>query len=259
MSSTKQWSDLGPRVLSGLVLAVAGAFVVWQGGWVFQAAVALAAGLMTWEAARMFGAKMPVGLGVLAAVILLFSSVLPGFYALPLLLAVGIVAAGNTSRDAQVLLVLVVWLMLAIYGLVHLRQKAGAVWVLWLVMVVITSDISGYFVGRAVGGPKFLPSVSPKKTWSGTVAGWIGGGVIGALFTGPTGTGVLFVIISVLVAFAAQLGDIAESAAKRRAGVKDSSNLIPGHGGVFDRFDALLGGATAVLLLWLTGVGANTG
>ena len=67
---------------------------------------------------------------------------------------------------------------------------SGAVWVLWLVsIVVIVTDVAGYFAGRSLGGPKFWPRVSPKKTWSGTVAGWIGAGIVGALFAVSTGRG----------------------------------------------------------------------
>ena len=102
-----------------------------------------------------------------------------------------------------------------------------------------------------LGGPKFWPRLSPKKTWSGTVAGWVGAMLVG-LTVWATGHGSASLIwISPLVAFAGQLGDIAESWLKRRAGVKDSSNLIPGHGGVFDRVDGLLPVAIVSLPLWL--------
>jgi phosphatidate cytidylyltransferase len=111
----------------------------------------------------------------------------------------------------------------------------------------------GYFVGRTVGGRKFWPSVSPKKTWSGVLGGWIGAALI-------AGIAVLFLHLdlreslmivgfAIVLSFASQLGDIAQSALKRRMGVKDSSNIIPGHGGVLDRFDALL--AVGAVLFFL--------
>src|SRR5690606_1989766 len=103
-------------------------------------------------------------------------------------------------------------------------------WLFWLVFVVIATDVAGYFAGRAFGGPKFWPGVSPKKTWSGTAAGWMAAALVGAVFLSITTAGRDLIWISACVAFASQLGDIAESAVKRRMGVKDSSALILGHG-----------------------------
>ena len=120
---------------------------------------------------------------------------------------------------------------------------------LWLVLVVAATDVFGYFAGRIFGGPKFWPLVSPKKTWSGTVAGWVSAGLVGAAFMKATGSGVELIGISVALSMASQMGDIAESALKRRVGVKDSSNLLPGHGGMFDRFDGMLGAALLLLLV----------
>ena len=143
--------------------------------------------------------------------------------------------------------------MWAGYGLVTLRDAAGSIVIVWLVGVVITSDVLGYFAGRLLGGAKFWPAISPKKTWSGTVAGWIGAALVGLGFVLLAGAGWGLVILSPIVAFAGQMGDIAESWIKRRTGVKDSSALIPGHGGVLDRFDALIFAVVAVMLLGLFG------
>ena len=141
-------------------------------------------------------------------------------------------------------------MLLAGLSLVGLRDLAGAGWMIWLVAVVVASDVLGYFAGRLIGGPKFWPRVSPKKTWAGTVAGWIGAALVGWAAMAPLGAGGGLVALSVALALAAQLGDIAESAIKRQAGVKDSSRLIPGHGGVMDRFDGMVG---AAVMLWLAG------
>ena len=123
--------------------------------------------------------------------------------------------------------------------------------ILWVVAIVITSDVAGYFVGRIVGGPKFWPAISPKKTWSGTVAGWVGAVLVSLAFVLAGHAPWMAVILAPVVAFAGQLGDIAESWIKRRAGVKDSSSLIPGHGGFLDRFDALIGAVVLIMLLSL--------
>ena len=149
---------------------------------------------------------------------------------------------------------LILW---AAHGLILLRGSYGLTFVLWLVSVVIASDVAGYFAGRVLGGPKFWPRVSPKKTWSGTVAGWVLAALVGAAFAFWGGMPWLVVPVSAVLAFAGQMGDIAESAIKRHVGVKDSSNLIPGHGGVLDRFDAMI--AVAALALVLAYLGAFAG
>jgi phosphatidate cytidylyltransferase len=141
--------------------------------------------------------------------------------------------------------------MVAGFGLISLRSGAGTPAIVWIVLVVVTSDVMGYFAGRILGGPKFWPAISPKKTWSGTAAGWLGAAIVGFGFwaLGYASAGIL--LLSPLVAFAGQMGDIAESWIKRRTGVKDSSNLIPGHGGFLDRFDAMTGAVVLVMLLSL--------
>jgi phosphatidate cytidylyltransferase len=116
---------------------------------------------------------------------------------------------------------------------------------------VVVSDVMGYFAGRILGGPKFWPAISPKKTWSGTIAGWAGAIGVGILFWAMGYAPGGIVILSPLVGFAGQMGDIAESWIKRRTGVKDSSDLIPGHGGFMDRFDAMTGAVVLVMLLSL--------
>ncbi len=127
--------------------------------------------------------------------------------------------------------------------------------ILALAAIVVISDTLGYFAGRMIGGPKFWPRISPKKTWSGTIAGWLGAALFGAFVVAPmvaTATDgsqpLRFALIAVALAFAGQMGDIAESAIKRRAGVKDASALIPGHGGFLDRLDAMIAAAAAAMV-----------
>ena len=158
-----------------------------------------------------------------------------------------------TRRDPVIGLVFAAAIVVAGAELIRLRGD-GISQIFWLVLVVVASDVCGYFVGRLVGGPKFWPSVSPKKTWSGTIAGWIGAALVGLGFYLTGHASSLMVAMSPILAFAGQLGDIAESAIKRRAGVKDASTLIPGHGGVLDRFDAMIGALLAMFVLGLLGV-----
>jgi phosphatidate cytidylyltransferase len=129
----------------------------------------------------------------------------------------------------------------------------GFVAVIVLFVVVWSTDIAAYFAGRAIGGPKLLPRVSPKKTWSGALAG-AAGAVIAALvvakLAGLTGW-LMIAVVALVLSIVAQAGDLFESFLKRRFGVKDSGHLVPGHGGLMDRLDGFV---TAAVLAALIGV-----
>ncbi len=253
------FGDLPARTLSALVMAVIGIVADWVGGLPFTLLVCVLVGLMVWELTRMLDPKAPFGkaegAGFTAAVALLvFVLRLSGWWLLGAVALSVLLLAWRFPRDRIIAALYLALILFAGLGLIALRDVHGWDWVLWLVLVVVASDIAGYFAGRLLGGPKLWPRVSPKKTWSGTVAGWICAGAVGFAFMPVLGTNAVFVVISVLVAMAGQAGDIAESAIKRHAGVKDSSNLIPGHGGVMDRFDALIAAALMVLLLTEAGL-----
>jgi phosphatidate cytidylyltransferase len=228
-----------------------GLAAVWAGGWWFTGLVLIVVATLVWELVRMLGGgpRRARLLGALAAGAILGVKVLPVWAALPVAIAVPVIGALMLVTNRRILVAMISMILLAGVGLILHRDDFGLVWMLWLVLLVAATDILGYFAGRILGGPKFWPRVSPKKTWSGTVAGWIGAGLIGWAFMGPTGSGVGLVAISVLLSLASQMGDIAESAVKRHAGVKDSSNLLPGHGGVYDRFDGLLGAAALLVII----------
>ncbi|OYX27107.1 MAG: hypothetical protein B7Z10_01180 [Rhodobacterales bacterium 32-66-7] len=249
-----RWSDLSSRALSALVLLAIGVAEIWLGGTTFAVLVVLLITVMIWELARMTDLAgsdpgwMPILHAGLAGAVLILTLLLPKGIAPLLLVLPGVFLWFPPGRDRPLRAVYALLIMVAGYGLVDLRGVAGPVAILWLVGVVVASDVLGYFVGRTFGGPKFWPRVSPKKTWSGTIAGWVGGGLVGLGFVIFIGAQWLLVPVSAMVAYAGQLGDITESWIKRRAGVKDASSVIPGHGGVLDRFDALIG---AVVLLWV--------
>lgn len=259
MSTTSQWGDLAPRVISGLVLIVIGALDLYWGGIPFTIMILVVCGLIMWELARMFGATYPIALGFLAAGALMLADYLPAHFTthaaiMPMFLAVIIVAVGQVKSDKRLFGLYILWIMVGCYAFLQLRLLDGLGWALWLVTVVVATDVAGYFAGRLLGGPKFWPRISPKKTWSGTVAGWVAAAIVGLIFSGGmTQAGWVLIPLSVAVSFAGQIGDIAQSAAKRRKGIKDSSNLIPGHGGVFDRFDAMLGASVFMIPFWLLG------
>jgi phosphatidate cytidylyltransferase len=138
-------------------------------------------------------------------------------------------------------------------------DRAGMIAILFLFAVVWATDIFAYFVGRAVGGPKLAPSISPGKTWSGAVGGVVGGVVAGILLAAITGWAGLWAGgVALLLSVVSQLGDLLESWFKRRQGVKDSSHLIPGHGGFMDRVDGLVAAGWALYLIGIVfGSGNN--
>ena len=252
--SVGRWADLRKRVISAVVLVAVGGAEIWLGGPSFAVLVVLLTGAMVWELAKMTAPdhdSTPLGLAGLAGLCLGVTWFFPDRFSTAFLLVPALAIALTDRQDRRLSSLYLVAIMIAGYGLIDIRMTAGTPVILWLVLIVVASDVLGYFVGRIVGGPKFWPAISPKKTWSGTVAGWAGAALVGAGFWLAGYAGPALVLVSVIVAFAGQLGDIAESWVKRRAGVKDASSLIPGHGGVLDRFDALIGALVALMLLEL--------
>lgn len=250
MSRDGKWGDLATRVASAIVLAIVGFGAVWMGGWVFVAFVATSAGLIVWELIRMLAPEQErwhVPMGIVSGVAVVLASLLPLGLAVGMLCVPVVAGIVMVETRKRLFVPFLLYILLACLGMLALRSVHGVTWIGWLVMVVVVTDVAGYFAGRLFGGPKFWPAISPKKTWSGTVAGWIGAGIVGAIFMALTGAGSWLILLSMITSLASQMGDIAESAIKRRAGIKDSSNLIPGHGGLFDRFDGML--AASVLTL----------
>ena len=252
MSGAPKWSDLTIRFSSAILMVVVGLLGLLFGGHVFHMLVGLICGLMMWELVRMvapLNAPLALQLGLLSAFVSFGSIYIPTGFALPLLLSPALLGFAQLTKNRVVYMVFSVMVLLAGFGMMSVRDDLGFVWMLWLIVVVVVTDVLGYFAGRMIGGPKFWPAVSPKKTWSGTIFGWIGAALVGIIFVIYTGASFELVGISIAVAMASQMGDIAESAVKRMMGVKDSSTLIPGHGGVLDRFDGMLGAAVFLLLV----------
>jgi phosphatidate cytidylyltransferase len=249
-----RWADLRKRVISAVVLIAVGGAEIWLGGPSFAVLVVLLTAAMVWELTRITAPgheNTPLGLAALAAASLGVTLLFPDPVTAAVLLAPALAIALTDRRDRRLTSLYAIAIMIAGYGLIDLRMTAGTPVILWLVLIVVASDVLGYFVGRIVGGPKFWPSVSPKKTWSGTLAGWAGAALVGLGFV-LAGFGDLWLLpLSVLIGFAGQMGDVWESWIKRRCGVKDASSLIPGHGGVLDRFDALIGAIVMLILLGL--------
>ena len=247
-----KWDDLTVRLISSAAMVFVGAIGVILGGVWFQMLVVFVTAVMVWELWMMIRPDEPTKGMLLAALV---ASVMSGQlvennpWGMLLFLVVPLIGASQLKTEVKTFFIFALGIQLAGWGLVHFRMDYGFSWLLWLMSVVIVTDIFGYFAGKTFGGPKFWPAISPKKTWSGTVAGWVGAAIVGFIFTLFTGAGLWIIAISMVLSFAGQMGDIAESALKRRMGVKDSSTLIPGHGGLFDRFDALLGASLFLIIV----------
>ncbi len=144
-------------------------------------------------------------------------------------------------------------------ALVWLHRQIGPEWVLFLLILIWTADSAAYFSGRRWGRARLAPSISPGKTWAGLYGALLGAGLIGFVplfWHHPSlGFGVLFILLSMICAGVSILGDLFESFLKRRRGLKDSGQLLPGHGGLLDRIDSLLAAAPvfALGIYWLEG------
>lgn len=133
------------------------------------------------------------------------------------------------------------------------QDGVGLALIVWLLLVIWAMDIGAYFAGRAIGGPKLAPRASPNKTWAGLIGGMVCAGIMGSAMASVTSLGPVWTLAELAVAIGvwSQVGDIAESMVKRHFGVKDMSNLIPGHGGILDRVDGLLFAAPAMAAFYL--------
>lgn len=248
--------DLPVRAATGVTLMVVALWVAWAGGFLFLAFWLLAGAGVLWEWQRLVGGTREwarVGAGILALLAASpFALHAEGSRAL-LVLVVGAVATGALADPAHRVWsgagVLYAGALVVGVNLLRASPEYGLTAVLWLFAVVWGTDVMAYFGGRLIGGPKLWTSVSPGKTWSGALVGAGLGALLGALFAAvaaPEGARLLpMFALGLGVSAMSQLGDLFESAMKRRAGVKDSSHLIPGHGGLMDRLDAFIV-ATAV-------------
>jgi phosphatidate cytidylyltransferase len=244
---------LATRVIAAIVLipvVVAGIVI---GGTTFSVLVAVAAAIMIWEWCRLCCHATPPQLWLPMAATVCGALGLLGFglpaAAMAVLIAGSLVMVG-LARDNLWLAGGTFYLGLACLALVWLQREpsAGPELVLWLFSVVWACDSAAFFVGRTVGGPKLLPTVSPNKTWSGAAAGLVLAALVGVVSAVVFATDRVWPMMaaSVAVGVVAQAGDLLESWAKRRFGVKDTGTLIPGHGGMLDRADSLLLSTLAV-------------
>lgn len=242
-------SDLSVRAAVGAALAVAAVLALWAAGWLLWAFVGAAAliALAEWGLLVHAGrVRRMVAVVALAVGLMLASPAMWGperdAVAMVVSLAVVLVLTFGNAKLAGGL----AYLGIAALALLFLRTRPdGLALAGWTVLVVALTDTGAYFAGRAIGGPKLAPKLSPAKTWAG-----LGGGVVAAVAGGAalalaTGLPAPLLWLGAPLAVVAQLGDLFESGLKRAAGVRNSGAILPGHGGMLDRVD----GATPVLIL----------
>lgn len=258
MLKKRSLADLLPRFLSALVLMTAAAGSVWQGGAVFDLIWLFASIAVGYEWQRLIAARRPVvrilltaiglaaGAQFLAKTWILAAAAALGSSGL----AIALVAGRGRRLWAVCGMAYAATLFISLAAL-H-REEFGARAMVWLFAIVWGTDVFAYFGGRLIGGPKLWPRVSPSKTWSGTVSGVLAGAVLGSAIGGH-GLGLKAQVpllgLGLAAAATSQAGDIFESWVKRRFGAKDSSRLIPGHGGFMDRLDGFIAAAAFAALV----------
>jgi phosphatidate cytidylyltransferase len=248
------------RCLSALVMAPLALAVAWFGGWPFALFWGVAAIAVLWEwTTLVVGNRYRLMLSSCASAIAVAALVAWRGREVTAILLIGLGALAATifaPRERRF------WVTAGIgYAgslllaplLLRGDQSYGFSAIVLLFAVVWSTDIFAYFAGRAIGGPKLAPAISPKKTWSGAIAGVVGAIVVAvavAGLLGPLGKGTI-AVVAALLSVIAQLGDLLESWVKRQFGAKDASHLIPGHGGVMDRLDGFWAAALAGCLVGL--------
>jgi phosphatidate cytidylyltransferase len=258
-------ADLGPRILSAVVMAAIALVALEAGQIVFDILVAVAAAILAWEWTRLCGGGRFGWTGVVQAVAVVVVVAAAAFVSPAMgvaLIAAGClgdyVAARISGRvHPRWIAAGTVYIGLPCIALVWLRgEPAGQAVILWLMLSVWATDTGAYFSGRLVGGPKLAPRLSPKKTWAGLIGAALSAAVVGWVLPGfdsgaPSPS--QLAVAGAVLALVAQAGDLAKSSVKRRFGAKDSSRLIPGHGGLFDRVDGLLAaGLVLAVCQWAT-------
>jgi phosphatidate cytidylyltransferase len=257
--------NLADRVLSGVILGPLVIAIVFLGGPIFGIAAAAAAGLGLREWLKIVSGAAPLWVTTLPLLLVaaFWSGGAPVSAAVLALLTLGLgmfVAPGRGTRSQ--LAFGLPYVGITLLSLVWLRSQGGNAWaiVLFVLLMVWASDIGAFFAGRLIGGPRLAPRISPNKTWSGFGGGLLLAALVAlawrAAMTGTTEWGRI-VMLAIVLSMAGQAGDLFESAVKRRFGVKDSGQLIPGHGGMLDRIDALL--AVAPLFAVMNALGLTAG
>jgi phosphatidate cytidylyltransferase len=270
----RSWTDLGPRVASALVLIAATVAGLYFGGFVFSAMVgAVFAGCYReWDQMVTLKPLTLVG-GSLTALVAFSGLLYPAFGILSMLLIVlaCVVSVLDDRTTAAWRCAGLIWFGLVTAAVLQIRGTSlwnvpGAMdWGLWggffLGLVIWATDTGAFFTGRQVGGEKLAPDISPSKTWSGAIGGLAIGTLAGLvlwLIVVPASPWWIGLLLAAALSIVGQVGDLVESAIKRRFRVKDSGDIIPGHGGLMDRLDSTTFGAVFLFAIGALHAGPNS-
>jgi len=252
------WTDLGPRVISAAVLVAVIATALYFGSYIFAGLAAIVFGITyrEWEQMVTLAPLAPFGM-VLLGLIAVAAVAFPMFGALGVVAVIAVAGLIATFGDKAVLpwrIGGLIYFGAVLIGVLGMRgtSPAGITAGWYLGIVIALNDSGAYFAGRLIGGQKLVPAISPAKTWSGAIGGWLIGTLAGTIYWvifthSPWWLGLLF---SALLGLIGQAGDLSESAVKRVFRIKDSGDIIPGHGGFMDRLDSVTFG---VLFLFVVG------
>jgi phosphatidate cytidylyltransferase len=257
-TSTPGSSELTLRVCSALVLVPLAIGTAYLGGWPFAIFWSIAAIGVYWEWSALVTGKERRSLVVVGGTALVASLALAAAgrpMGAVIIAALGTIAIAPLAPAQQRGWVTGGVPYAGAIGIAPIALRSdsevGFVAVMFLFAVVWTTDIAAYFLGRLIGGPKLLPRVSPKKTWSGAIGGLTAAGLAAiavAKLAGLSGL-ISIALVTVVLSAVSQAGDLFESQLKRRFGAKDSSHLIPGHGGLMDRLDGFVFAAVVAALI----------
>lgn len=252
--------ELKARIASGLVLAAVALLLTWWSPWTFTALVLAGVGVLGYEWSNLtrgvsLDASALAHIAVVVIATILSAADQPIFALIGLLIASAVVIVLGIGNHGAIMAAGYLYVGLPALALVWLRFDVayGLLAVLFVFLIVWTTDTAAYVAGRSIGGPKLAPRISPGKTWSGFAGGTLAALIAATIFAKVSGVGepIRLAGIALFLSVLAQIGDLAESALKRRAGVKDASKLIPGHGGLLDRVDGLVLAAFAAAAIGL--------
>ena len=248
------------RSLSTAVIVPIAGYIIIVGGNYFSIFISMLGAVMIWEMARaIFGVVQPRFLIILSigfGLVILFTGLKTGVMLISAFILLLVASFStyclviNQADKITRFLVFSLFIVIPCLLVLWLREAKELIILFWILSCVVATDVGAFLVGKIIGGARLAPKISPNKTWSGLF-----GGVTASAFTG-LGFSVFwmekhfkFVCLSLLIAIVAQMGDLLESRFKRRYSIKETSNLIPGHGGIMDRLDGHMAAVTFIALI----------